>query len=140
MKKIISNSTQETQQLAIEFAQNIKAGDLICFQGELGAGKTTFIQTLLAEFKAKKPYTSPTFVIMKEYLLINQVADRIYHFDAYRIDETSLQDLSWQEIINDKKVITFIEWPEQIKTAIPKKAKYVIIEWLSKNKRQFIFE
>ena len=69
MENFITNNFKETQKLGENLAQKIKTGAIICLQGELGSGKTTFTQGLLKGLGVEGPYTSPTFLIMKEYNL-----------------------------------------------------------------------
>jgi len=124
MTEIITKSFQETQKLGEEFSTKIKAGGVLCLEGDLGAGKTTFTQGLLKGLGCEGPFTSPTFVLMKKY------KENIYHLDAYRIDETSLDDLGWEELITDLKNIIIVEWSERIKNKIPKNANWIKFEWV----------
>lgn len=140
MNKFISNSVKETQEVAYNFTVKIKKSQLICFQGNLGAGKTTFIQSVLSYFKAEKPYTSPTFVIMKKYDVENEFIETIYHIDAYRIDSLSLKELGWDEIIQAPKTLILLEWPEKVSEVIPKNAQYVDMKWISENSREIVIQ
>lgn len=74
------------------FAREVRPG-VVALSGELGAGKTTFSQGILAEMGATGPFTSPTFVLMKQYNLSVPVRgiERIYHVDAYRVGEEDLR-------------------------------------------------
>ncbi len=150
MKKILKN-LQDTKQFAKEFLAEVRiqhprvkspasyqddkvVRNVILLQGELGAGKTTFSQFLLRELGARGPFTSPTFVIMKKYEIDDGRRDlvdskketdfhfkNIYHLDCYRVDEESVLDLSWEEIIADQNNLILVEWPERIKKIWPKK-------------------
>jgi tRNA threonylcarbamoyladenosine biosynthesis protein TsaE len=141
MLKFTSYSKKETQDIALHISSKIKKSQIICFQGDLGAGKTTFIQAILGYFKAKKPYTSPTFVIMKKYEIENCVIIKnIYHIDAYRIDSLSLQELGWEELLQDPKNLILLEWPEKVIEIIPKEAQYVDIKWISENSREIVIK
>ena len=136
MKKQL-NSLQDTKKFAKEFSQmifdnhgEIKDGrNVILLQGELGAGKTTFSQFLLEVLGAEGPFTSPTFVIMKKYEIKNnlkknseaRILKDIYHLDCYRVDEESILDLGWEEIVADKNNLILVEWPERIKKIWPEK-------------------
>ena len=133
MREIITNNFSETQKLGEEYAEQIKAGGILCLEGELGAGKTTFTQGLLKGLGCEGPFTSPTFVLMKKY------KENIYHLDAYRISENNLTDLGWEELIENKKNIIIIEWPERIKAKIPSGAKWIKFFWLDENQRKVIF-
>ena len=139
MKKILKN-VEDTKKFAEEFLQMVLDGDrernVVLLQGELGAGKTTFSQFVLEYLSAEGPFTSPTFVIMKKYELkddkkqrndghyhttIYSSVESIYHLDCYRVDEESVLDLGWEEIIADKNNLVLVEWPEKIKNIWPKK-------------------
>lgn len=140
MQKFISNSVQETQDIALYISSKIEKSQVICFQGNLGAGKTTFIQSVLNFFKAEKPYTSPTFVIMKKYLVENEFIETIYHIDAYRIDSLALKELGWEELVQTPKTLILLEWPEKVSEIIPKNAQYVDIKWISENSREIVIK
>jgi tRNA threonylcarbamoyladenosine biosynthesis protein TsaE len=137
MQKMITESTKETKKLGKLLAEELQGGEVLCLDGELGAGKTTFTQGLLQGLKIKGPYTSPTFVIMKEYKLKGSMT--VYHIDAYRIGPDDLLGLGWKEIITNKQAITIIEWSNRVKKILPKKCLKITFSWLDKNKRQIIF-
>jgi len=133
MKEIVTNNFSETQKLGEEFSAQINNGGILCLEGDLGAGKTTFTQGLLKGLNCEGPFTSPTFVLMKKY------RENIYHLDAYRIEEDDLDNLGWEELINDSKSIIIIEWPERIKKRIPESAKWIKFEWVDQDKRNIKF-
>ncbi len=130
---------QDTKKFAEEFLQMVVNGDqernVILLQGNLGAGKTTFSQFFLEKIGAKGPFTSPTFVIMKKYELNNsssgptpaavqpleEIYKNVYHLDCYRVDEASVLDLSWEEMVSNKTNVLLVEWPEKIKNIWPEK-------------------
>lgn len=147
MQTIITKSSQETQKLGEELAKKMKGGEMVCLTGELGSGKTTFTQGFLKELGAKGPHTSPTFLIMKQYLLQLKTKneklktiENIYHIDAYRVNGRDILNLGWEEIIANKKNITIIEWAERIKNIIPKNAHWVRFEWAGEKERKIAFE
>lgn len=154
MKTIITKSSEETQKLGEELAKRMKGGEVVCLTGELGSGKTTFTQGFLKELGSKGPYTSPTFLIMKQYRLGTHNAKRgtldsrftihdlrfVYHFDAYRVDEKDILNLGWKEIISDEKNIVIVEWAERIRKIIPKNAVWIKFEWVSEEERKITFE
>jgi len=154
MKEIITNNFSETQKLGEEYAQHFKAGGILCLEGELGAGKTTFTQGLLQGLGCVGPFTSPTFLVIKHYKkeipnsknqipnksqISNLKSQNIYHVDAYRISEDDLDNLGWEELIQDQKNIIIIEWPERIRGKIPMEAKWIKFEWVDQDKRKMIF-
>jgi len=156
MKKITTTSAKQTKELGKLLARELRGGEVLCLDGELGAGKTTFTQGLLQGLKVKGPYTSPTFVIMKHYelathtsQLVTQNAKKrratryelrdIYHIDAYRIKSDDLLELGWKEIVTDKKNVVIIEWSDRVKKILPQKSLKITFTWLDKNKRQISF-
>lgn len=134
--EIISKSSEQTQKIAQELASNLHGGEILCFSGELGAGKTTFIQGLAKGLEIKENLTSPTFVIFKKYQTKNNL--EFYHFDLYRIqDPQEILDLGYTEIVNSKKNISAIEWSEKIKDQIPlKNVIHIKLEYLDENQRK----
>lgn len=111
MKKRIlrSSSERETLQIAKNFAKTLKPGSVLAMEGDLGAGKTTFIKglSLGLGLKKKDEVKSPTFVIMHVYL----AKMPIYHFDLYRLDdEKDFRAIGLDEFAHDPHSICCIEW------------------------------
>jgi len=90
---------------------------VIALQGELGAGKTTFVQGLLRSLGVKQNILSPTFVIMKRFSLRNRKTHfrNVYHIDAYRIHPRDLIALDIHTIFEDPDTLVVIEWAERVK-------------------------
>lgn len=139
--KFISENLKDTKKFAQKFVDDLKDGqNIVLLQGNLGAGKTTFSQAVLEYLGAEGPFTSPTFVIMKDYEVNFENKNRkkfkkVYHLDCYRIDEGSLNDLNWNDIIEDKENLILLEWPEKIEKALPKKYVKIGFEVLGEKKR-----
>jgi tRNA threonylcarbamoyladenosine biosynthesis protein TsaE len=138
--EFITEKSEETKKLGKLLAGELSGGEIICLSGELGAGKTTFTQGLLEGLGAQKPYTSPTFVVMKEYQLKNKKTrnpiKKIYHFDAYRVAEKDFSALGWEEIIADNSFISIIEWADKLEDIIPERAIWIGFSWLDEDKRK----
>ncbi|MBU1255467.1 tRNA (adenosine(37)-N6)-threonylcarbamoyltransferase complex ATPase subunit type 1 TsaE [Patescibacteria group bacterium] len=109
---------------------------IVGLEGELGSGKTTFIQGLAKGLGIEELITSPTFVIMKRY---NFPKGELYHIDCYRIDLKDLIELDFKEIINNPKNIVVIEWAEKIKDILPNNVIWMKFEYLDKNMRKVIY-
>jgi tRNA threonylcarbamoyladenosine biosynthesis protein TsaE len=144
MKKFITQSAKETQSLGNLLAKELRGGEVLCLEGDLGSGKTTFTQGLLQGLKIKGPYTSPTFVIMKHYSLKKPKKKgygpkAVYHIDAYRIGPDDLINLGWKELIADKENIVIVEWSNRVRKILPKNRLQLQFKWQEKNKRQIIF-
>ena len=83
--EIISNSPEYTMKIAKSLANKLNTGDVIILNGELGMGKTKFVEGFLQSFNLQDEISSPTFNIVNEYIS-NQV--KIYHFDVYRLENS----------------------------------------------------
>jgi len=104
----------------------------ILFIGDMGAGKTTFINALLKAMRSDDLATSPTFSIVNEYTVPN---DKIYHFDFYRIESIDeAYNFGIEDYLNSDNWL-FMEWPERIKELISEDTQTVRITDLNENKR-----
>lgn len=139
VQTFITHSAEETREVGMNFAQTLKPGTLVCFEGNLGAGKTTFIQGLLYGLGAEKPFVSPTFILMKQYELTapNESGIKfIYHTDAYRLGTPEFREIGFEEWISDPEGVTLLEWPKRIEELLPKKYTTVQIESVSETERR----
>ena len=137
-----SHSPEETQKIATDLAQKIiktKKGAVIAMEGELGAGKTTFIQGFMKSLGIDEKVKSPTFVLMKKYSISGGTyrGTNLYHLDCYRIaDHKDLRIPEFEEILNEEGSIIFVEWSERIKEILPKNHLTVHIDHVSENERK----
>lgn len=134
-KIVISNSKEETMNLAKRLADKFPNGTVICLTGDLGAGKTTFVRGLAEGLNIKEIVQSPTFNIMKIYLKGNRP---LIHIDAYRLADINT-DIGLDEYIGYETGITVIEWPMYIENLIPSKSLNVEITNLGDDRRQIKF-
>jgi tRNA threonylcarbamoyladenosine biosynthesis protein TsaE len=122
-KQYLTHTAEETQKVGLEFGTFLLPGTLVCFRGDLGAGKTTFIQGILRACGARPPFVSPTFVLMKEYHLVEPTQNgirRIYHADAYRMETAEdFEKIGFTEWCADPEGIVLLEWPERIESLLP---------------------
>ena len=111
MIKLISKSELETKKIASDFAKTLTKGSIVLLEGDLGAGKTAFVKGIVEFFGGDSDQvTSPTFTIVNQYNLNNQV---VYHFDLYRIESVEeLFNIGIEEYFYSG-AICFIEWPER---------------------------
>lgn len=139
-----TRSAEETRSLGKKLAAELKPGTLLCLAGDLGAGKTTLAQGLLEELGADKPYTSPTFVLMKLYDLARPTATgiaRVYHCDAYRIDDpVDFERLGFAEWCADPEGLVLLEWPERVERILPKRYTRVTLRSLGEHEREIAIE
>ena len=131
-KKYINNLA-ETQQLAIKLANLLQPQDTITLQGDLGAGKTTFTQSLAKGLGIKRTVNSPTFTIMKQY----QGDLPLNHLDVYRLADSE-EDLGWDEIFYGDAV-TVVEWAHLIEQELPSERLAISITRIDDDKRKFEF-
>lgn len=116
MNTFISQKEQDTIDFAENFASNLKVGDIIVLSGELGSGKTKFVQGVLKHFGLENEISSPTFTIVNEY---NSEKINIYHFDVYRLaDSDEFYAMGGDEYFSNG--ICLIEWGEMIEDILPK--------------------
>ena len=120
---IIDISSEETtRELAKNFLNYLKGGEIIFLYGEMGVGKTTFVKYLINQFLIKKnlqttEVTSPTFNLLNEYEVDNLI---IKHYDLFRLkNESEIKNLDLFD--QNKNTITLIEWPELIEKENVKK-------------------
>lgn len=139
--EIVTTSAEETQKFAEEFAQKVKPGEIITLSGELGAGKTTFVQGFAQGLGITQRIISPTFIIMRTYSISSPKSrvSNFYHIDLYRTaTEKDLEGLGLKDIFADPSAITVIEWPERLGNNFPKKNWDICIENLDENKRKIV--
>ncbi len=140
-----SKSVKETQKIASGLAHKISKsskGAVIALEGELGAGKTTFIKGFAKALGVKDKVKSPTFVLMKKYELTKSLklkAKSLYHLDCYRVgDEKDLKIPELKEILKEPHNMVVIEWAERVKKILPKNHIKIHIDHVDKNKRKII--
>ena len=122
-----TGSLEEFRSFARDFAATLAPREggaaVVALSGELGAGKTTFVQEVAKHFGIDERVTSPTFVIEKIYELSRQPFQRLVHIDAYRLkDSRELEMLGWPELVGDVRNLILIEWPERVPELIPEGA------------------
>lgn len=138
----VTHSADETRALGKMLAEQIQPGTFLCLLGDLGAGKTTFVQGLLEGLGATRPYTSPTFVIMKQYDLSVATANgikRVYHADAYRVEAHDFEHLGFAEWCADPEGLVILEWPERVEKILPADATKISFVSKSENEREIVY-
>ena len=163
----ISKDIKNTKEIAKDFLVKIlklknKNATIVGLYGDLGVGKTAFTQAVAKILGVKGKINSPTYVIMKRYVLPkktgykNFLANKtkpvsagenfytqsffkhFFHLDAYRLkNEKELLHLGWAEMIADPKHLIFVEWPENVLKALPKKHHKIHIKHTKEGHRKF---
>ena len=128
-----TGSVEETWALAREFAKELSPGDVVCLEGDLGAGKTTFTQGLAAALGVPGRVTSPTFCIVQEHQSPEML---LVHMDLYRLrGEEDVEAIGWEDYLA-RGAILVVEWPERAGTLIPRAARRVAITFCGDEKRR----
>ena len=133
----ISNSPNNTREIAAQLASTLNGGEVIAFYGDLGQGKTCFVTGLAEGLGFKGEVSSPTFAIINEYL-----GGRLdlYHFDMYRVtDWNDLYSTGYFEYMESGGVLA-VEWSENIETALPDDAIRVTIKRLDETTREITID
>lgn len=131
------NSVEETWALASQVATDLKPGDVICLEGDLGAGKTTFTQGLAHALKVKGRVTSPTFCIVQEHPAdADAPIPMLVHMDLYRLHgEDDVLAIGWEDYLAQGAVLV-VEWPERAGSLIPAEARHVTFLHKGEESRQ----
>jgi len=118
-KVFITGNSGQTRKLGYDFAKTLNKGEIICLYGDLGSGKTAFVQGLARGLGIKNRIISPTFVIIRSHRL---KVGMFYHIDLYRTEvEKDIENLGLEEIMNAPQNIIAIEWAEKLKDYLPEK-------------------
>lgn len=155
--EIVSKNTEETRIIAKNFLQNLKQTKnkalVVGLHGNLGSGKTTFVQFIAEELGIEGNITSPTFVIEKIYPVkfrqrrmgFNRASEtenhnwpkKLIHIDAYRLKNgDELKTLGFEEILKDSENLIMIEWPENVFDALPEDILKIEFEFIDENTRR----
>lgn len=127
--EILSNSLEETVGIGERIGQHLSLGDVICLDGNLGAGKTAFVSGVAKGLGVTEHVTSPTFTIVNEY----EGRIPFFHFDVYRVyDPDELYDVGFEEYFYRGGAIC-IEWSSLIKEILPEKRVNVLISNVNDN-------
>ncbi len=115
MIKINTHSPEETFEVGEKLGNKLNRGDIVCLQGDLGAGKTSLAKGICAGLGVKDPITSPTYTIVNEY----RGRVKVNHMDLYRIrKEDELYELGFEDYIYGDG-ISIIEWPDKSGALMP---------------------
>ena len=120
------HSVEETWAVAREFAKTLKPGDVVCLEGDLGAGKTTFTQGLAAALGVPGRVNSPTFCIVQEH----RGPVLLVHMDLYRLHgEDDVIAIGWEDYLAEGAILV-VEWPGRAGNLVPSAAKRVVFRHL----------
>lgn len=115
----------EMREWARVFGGSLEAPSVIALRGDLGAGKTTLVQEMLAAMGIHDEVTSPTYALVHEY---QSARGPVHHFDWYRLrDASQLAQLGWDDVLRAEGIV-FVEWPERAPSALPMRTVEVHLE------------
>jgi len=134
--EFFSRSPEQTRRLGTRIGALLAPGDLICLNGDLGAGKTTLIQGIAHGWESLDRVSSPTFVIVNEYH--RKTGETLFHMDAYRLENAAEAfDLDLDRMLEEG--VLLVEWAERIKEALPENALWINMRWLADEQRGLLF-
>jgi tRNA threonylcarbamoyladenosine biosynthesis protein TsaE len=137
MLDVISHSSEQTQRFGMRLANLLEPGDVLALVGELGSGKTVFVQGLARGLGVHEPVHSPTFILANEY---RSGSLPIFHVDAYRIRSVGeALGFGLEDYLGDFGV-TVIEWADRIREALPDQHLWIEFRHVSNTKRGILMK
>jgi tRNA threonylcarbamoyladenosine biosynthesis protein TsaE len=135
--EFISRSPEQTRRAGMRLGAVLRPGDLICLVGDLGAGKTTFVQGLASGWGSLDQASSPTFVLVNVYRRPD--GGRLYHLDTYRLSgPAEALDLDLDDLLDTGPLA--VEWAERISTVLPAERLTATLTWAGDEQRDLIFQ
>lgn len=136
---IISHSAEQTTRFGLRLGKLLKASDVICLSGDMGAGKTVFSTGIGRGWGTKSRVTSPTYNLVHQH---KRDADKIllYHLDCYRMKDSSEIDSIGFDDMLDSHGILVIEWAERIHDALPEEHLWIELKVSDERRRNFIMK
>jgi tRNA threonylcarbamoyladenosine biosynthesis protein TsaE len=137
MMDFFSRGPEQTRRIGMRLGGVLQAGDVICLQGDLGAGKTTFVQGVANGWGSLDSVSSPTFIIVNVYRRGDEA--RLFHMDAYRLDSTSeAEELDLDSMLAQGPLL--IEWPERMDGLVPDERLWISLEHINEEEREMKFQ
>jgi tRNA threonylcarbamoyladenosine biosynthesis protein TsaE len=135
--EFFSRSPEQTRRVGMRLGRLLREGDVVCLQGDLGAGKTTFVQGLAQGWGSLDSVSSPTFILVNIYRRAD--ARQFFHLDAYRLDSVpEAEELDVDAMIEQGPLV--VEWPERVGNLIPDEKLWVHFDHMSDEHRQMVFK
>jgi tRNA threonylcarbamoyladenosine biosynthesis protein TsaE len=132
-----SRSPEQTRRIGSRLGGTLRAGDVICLQGDLGAGKTTFVQGIAQGWGSRDAVSSPTFILVNVYRRADQ--DQLFHMDAYRLDSApEAEELDLEAMLAEGPLL--VEWPERIGGLVPDECLWIKFEYVDEEEREMNFK
>jgi tRNA threonylcarbamoyladenosine biosynthesis protein TsaE len=137
--QLSTDGPQQTGQLGARLGSLLLSGDLLCLEGNLGAGKTCLTQGIGRGLGLEMPITSPTFIIVNEYRLLNR-RYKLYHIDLYRVQSTAEARVTGLDDYIYGNGICVIEWAERVRELLPQDRLWITMRYLAATRRALSFE
>jgi tRNA threonylcarbamoyladenosine biosynthesis protein TsaE len=135
--EFFSKSPEQTRRLGMRLGALLQPGDLVCLQGELGAGKTTFVQGVAQGWGSLDEVSSPTFVLVNAYRRAD--GGQLSHFDAYRIESLrEAEELDLDALLARGALL--VEWPERVEAILPTERLWASLEYEMEEHRAMHFK
>lgn len=148
-RRIVVRGTIAMRKLGSDVARYVSEGGvrarralIVGLFGDLGSGKTTFAQGFAKELGVRERVTSPTFILMRVFLLPQEAAFRRFiHIDAYRIqDAREVTALGWETLATDPETVILIEWAERVEALLPNECLRVMFRHRGEKEREVTIE
>ena len=132
-----SRSPEQTRRIGRRLRGALQTGDVICLQGDLGAGKTTFVQGVAQGWGSLDAVSSPTFILVNVYRRGDEA--RLFHMDAYRLDSAlEAEELDLDSMLSEGTLL--VEWPERIDGLVPGERLWIKLEHIDDEEREMKFK
>ncbi|MBN1259858.1 MAG: tRNA (adenosine(37)-N6)-threonylcarbamoyltransferase complex ATPase subunit type 1 TsaE [Anaerolineae bacterium] len=137
--EFISRNADQTRRLGARLGTLLVGGDVIALEGDLGSGKTVLAQGIGRGWGANTPLISPTFVLMRRHLRL-QNNHRLYHIDFYRLEATTeIENLGLEELLGEPDIVCVVEWADRAPHIFPEEHLWVTLRWLDEFRRTLTF-
>jgi tRNA threonylcarbamoyladenosine biosynthesis protein TsaE len=137
MLDFFSRSPEQTRRIGMRLGGALQAGDVICLEGDLGAGKTTFVQGVALGWGSQDAVSSPTFILVNVYRRGDEA--QLFHMDAYRLDSAlEAEELDLDTMLGQGALL--IEWPERIRELVPAEHLWIDFEHVDEEEREMKFK
>ena len=137
--EFVSHGVEQTFRLGYRLGEILRAGDVVCLSGSLGAGKTAFARGLGQGWGAVPGVTSPTFTLVHEHTRAKDDL-RLYHVDSYRLSGSDdALTFGFEEMLIDENPV-LLEWPERVEDMLPVERLTIIFVFDEGDRRHLIFD
>lgn len=138
---MILKNEQEMKSFAKSFSRDLAECRVLALYGDLGSGKTTFVQGLAEGLGIERRILSPTFVFQRSYEVKNKSFSRLHHLDLYRLsDLKDAKSIGIEELFSEKNSVIAIEWPEIVEKLLPRETVKIRFKKTSESERELTVE